>query len=232
MLQRRADTVIHSTMHNQLKSPLLRLPAEIRNRIYEYTLHDTCINTCQEIKCPRTHKFCFDAGICQRSDFGPRVQIPWSSRCMDHLHVHFAKDRLQLLQVCQQIYAEAKLLVFSSNTLTGNIIRVDQFLGKDNWSRNQINAIRTVKLECNLRFICLAAGRDISVMRPGQTFSLTGLAKIQNLEKVIFHLICCGPEHEVHGTFKTLTKKQLEVAINEGRPTDKIVKLEYVFEQQ
>jgi hypothetical protein len=34
--------MLRSTLHNQTNSPLLRLPSELRNRVYEYALGGDC----------------------------------------------------------------------------------------------------------------------------------------------------------------------------------------------
>jgi hypothetical protein len=79
----------HSTLHNQHISPLLRLPAEVRNIIYVLVLGN------------RTYRF-HDAVS------RPHAQLRTNNEC----HV------LALLLVSHQIYAEARLLPYSLNTFS------------------------------------------------------------------------------------------------------------------
>jgi hypothetical protein len=79
----------HSVKRNQ-NSPLLCLPPEIRNRIWEFAL---CGNDIRQVNCGR------------RSN----VFLPKPSERL---------NTFALLRVCRQIYAETALLPFSGNTFS------------------------------------------------------------------------------------------------------------------
>jgi len=80
-------------LRNQIESPLLRLPAELRNRIYEYAFRTDCIDY-------RSNKFR------SRSDFKYNP-VRKTSAASQSLSLFLAS-----LPVCRQYYAETKLLVF------------------------------------------------------------------------------------------------------------------------
>ena len=84
-------TKAEATAANQLRSPLLRLPAELRNLIYHYALGNCTLTFSDDYK-PR---------LCQHDT--PRL-------CQRD------KPAFPLLAVCVQIHAEAALLPYSLNT--------------------------------------------------------------------------------------------------------------------
>lgn len=88
-----------STQRNDVVSPLLGLPAELRNRIYELVLGG------KSIYLTSNRRVCI-------GEIAPCVIPPGPGyKSIDREH-----GALQLLQVCRQIYTEAQALVFSLNT--------------------------------------------------------------------------------------------------------------------
>ena len=79
----------HRIKRNQEESPLLRLPAEIRNRIYEYAL---------------------GLGRTFRMDIRRNANLVGVDKKSKE------KNCLSLLRACRQIYAEAVLIPFRVNT--------------------------------------------------------------------------------------------------------------------
>jgi hypothetical protein len=101
----------YGTLRNQVECPLLRLPAELRLHIYGY-LSVGNITVCDEDQCPTDHLATY-RGI---------------------THIHYPRHRLHLLQVCQQIHAEAKALIFNRSCLTGHYLDVLKFLLDDRFN--------------------------------------------------------------------------------------------------
>jgi len=94
-------------LHNQIESPLLRLPAELRNRIYEYVFRVDCINFF------RMETWDYNSSKDSRPDYNPnpvRGTKP-ASQSLSSL--------LKSLLVCRQYYAETRLLVFKLSPLCG-----------------------------------------------------------------------------------------------------------------
>ena len=94
-------------MHNQIESPLLRLPAELRNRIYEHVFRVDCINFYD------MRPWDYNASKHKRPDYNPnpvRGTKP-ASQSLSSL--------LKYLLVCRQYYAETRLLVFKLSPLCG-----------------------------------------------------------------------------------------------------------------
>ncbi|KAH7399462.1 hypothetical protein BKA66DRAFT_605070 [Pyrenochaeta sp. MPI-SDFR-AT-0127] len=100
--------------HNY-NSPLLRLPGEIRNKIYEYTLGDAIIYptsipylASKEDILPR----CLIQyhSTCTRIDTGTSVELPWSMSRDWSLFT-------ALTRVCRQLYHETSTLPFKLNVM-------------------------------------------------------------------------------------------------------------------
>lgn len=116
----RSSLTINSTIENQRTSPLLRLPAELRNKIYEYALSGDV-------------RVCFP-GTCDE--------------CWQKIHEppprHFG-GCISLLQTCRQAYTEAKLLPFTLDTFSDSTSDLIHYLGYkfEEW---QLNAVTSVKV--------------------------------------------------------------------------------------
>jgi len=107
-------TSFNSTLQNREQCVLLRLPPELRNAVYQYVFQEDDIEICAPI------------GENTNSDS----------------HTHYPRQNLQLLGTCRQIYTEARLLPFASNTFKGGhwaLRRITRLL-----SRDQADAISTV----------------------------------------------------------------------------------------
>lgn len=114
---------IRSTTRNQQQSPLLRLPGELRNRIYEYALKG------------------FELRPLYPADFARCVlsalYITSTRRLMSAPHF------CALTRVCWQIYAETKALPFALNEL---VAKPHQFLHHAKLGHFDARKIRHVRL--------------------------------------------------------------------------------------
>jgi hypothetical protein len=110
---------------NQKHSPLLRLPAELRNAIYQYVFDD-----CQQIRFVdgrRSFIVCRNA-----STKTPAVwRHPW--------------NLLALTESCRQLYHETRMLPFENGEFCGYMKRMHLALS-EYLTREQINAISRVRL--------------------------------------------------------------------------------------
>ncbi|KAJ4372173.1 hypothetical protein N0V83_003946 [Neocucurbitaria cava] len=90
-------------------SPLLRLPAELRNQIYEYVLggKSICLTCCVEVR-KRDLK---EEGFCT-AEIATCVTPPGSG--YDGADPE-ERSTLNIVKVCRQIHAETRLLIFSLN---------------------------------------------------------------------------------------------------------------------
>ncbi|OAG11482.1 uncharacterized protein CC84DRAFT_1253940 [Paraphaeosphaeria sporulosa] len=126
-----AAAVVAITKRNSTKSPLFRLPGEIRNILYEYvTGHYSIYHTS-------------DGHLI----VGPID--PWDWR---HTFVEFPSvaNLLALTLVCRQTYIESRLHIFTNNTFdTKNFFYFQRRV--ENLSTEQKNAISTI----TLRFDCM-----------------------------------------------------------------------------
>lgn len=170
--------MIHSTAQNQIKSPLLRLPAEICNQIYEYVLSDASIYACSNYIC--------------------RVATDsTSSRWGVSSHAHFPRHLLHLLEVCQQIHSEARLLLFNINCLAGEIGDVHDFLTNEWLGFDQVSALKSLQLEIwgdyNMGYDHegVTGNPTETIERKFETF-----AKLAGLEDIKISICCWGPSHQ------------------------------------
>jgi hypothetical protein len=88
----------------QYASPILRLPAELRNNVYNHVFRVRTI----PLYCP------------PYAAHAPGKPF-WSTMGFQkhQVHVHYPRGNLALLGTCRQIYSEAKLLPFTLNTFIG-----------------------------------------------------------------------------------------------------------------
>ncbi|KAF1359339.1 hypothetical protein EJ07DRAFT_77821, partial [Lizonia empirigonia] len=109
---------------NQRESPFLRLPGEVRNRIYNLALGNRQIM----ILHPRLYSAIRYSRRCHGTD-------PFEPNTVDKL--------LHLTETCRQIHAETDLLVFKANDFRiGSELNFNKFL--DSISQRQTDAIRTL----------------------------------------------------------------------------------------
>jgi len=122
------QTDITRTLRNQRESPLLRLPAELRNQIYAYVLGD--------------HEICTES-------------LPWGYPTPGHHHIQLSSHNngiwtrphhfLALTATSRQLRSETEFLPFRLNCFQAHHSRSFQhFLGI--LSHRQRNAIRIIRL--------------------------------------------------------------------------------------
>jgi len=116
-----------STIRNQQDSPLLRLPGELRNRIYEYALGDFQI-------------FFKDRSV------GRGVEVYTTNEEADKRMIR-APHFQGLTTTCRQVHAETKLLPFALNEFTGDIFDVKPFLIANVHHTTWLSAIKTLQLK-------------------------------------------------------------------------------------
>ncbi|CAO2656941.1 Nn.00g057440.m01.CDS01 [Neocucurbitaria sp. VM-36] len=193
------------TIRNQLESPLLRLPAEIRNSIYIYTLGGHRVR----MGAPYTHD-------------PPGMTVIESKG-----HQYPASKLLALSQTCRQTYMECGLQVHSLNEFGGSYghdynCKASRF--EKCFMEKQRNAIRSVWIDfCH--FECF--GR-IAVLQeyfdPEQGLGIPPL-KLPGVERVTVRAQCMGEHnHSDHGKVRRLVVlevgRDLEVTL-EDRSLDK-----------
>ncbi|KAH6629090.1 hypothetical protein C7974DRAFT_393824 [Boeremia exigua] len=108
---------------NQLESPFLRLPGEVRNRIYEYALGGKVISYNQH------HSHSIDADYYRQHGYGTPEP-------------HTVSTLLHLTATCRQIHAETDLHIFKYNEFLINTSTVLQSF-VEALSQRQLSAIRT-----------------------------------------------------------------------------------------
>jgi hypothetical protein len=150
-------------------SPFLRLPAEIRNHIYDYIFSNNCIEICQWTKCTA------------RNPHRDVALVPGA-------HTHYPPELLHLLEVCKQIYAETKLLAFSVGGITGKHLLIENFLDRDLLTTEQKNAIEKV----NYTIWHVSLVYDIGLVgeeapKPKHRFKrcLQNLRKLEGLKEIV-----------------------------------------------
>jgi hypothetical protein len=163
---------INSTERNACESPLLRLPPEIRNRIWSYILSIRQI-TLKE--CPDDWRDDLDVDDYECEEeyevaYYELKEICWASAAYP--------PGLETLLICRQTYAEASLLPFTLNTISFS--KVDYDMGyawfEDRLCPGQKDAVRKVELNCTEN--CT----DLFNATPG--LQLVRLRHVSNL--------CCG----------------------------------------
>jgi hypothetical protein len=169
-MRHQTPLTLSSTLRNRLDSPLLRLPAELRNKIYGYVLTQEAI----------------------------RVAGPWGcDTCTRPLwvqHAHYPRHILNILEVCQQTYTEGRLLVFSLNQHVGDHLAIHEHVDKI-LTAEQRSALKEVHLEI-LNSRPFGCGNKLSIhglmtssLRPVLRYvsGLSGLRKI-----VLVHVYACA----------------------------------------
>ena len=91
--------IASSVRRNATESPLLRLPAEIRNRIFEYALGGDTIEIDRKFECE------FKCDVDHGGEDKQFFHCCWACRSYFRTVPPFA-----LVQVCRMIYAEAAIL--------------------------------------------------------------------------------------------------------------------------
>ncbi|KAL6159727.1 hypothetical protein ACJQWK_06134 [Exserohilum turcicum] len=91
------------TTSNEQNSQFLRLPAHLRQLIYQYVLGGVRIRVCDTHNCRRRHK-CRNRGR----------KLHYAT------YFHLRRRHVALLSTCRQVHAEARLLPFSLNEFHGD----------------------------------------------------------------------------------------------------------------
>jgi len=115
---------IPRTCRVQQDSLLLQLPAELRNQVYKYVLGG------------------YEVELCFHSSCNACVEAAHEGRSISH----YPRSNLGLLEVCHQLYIEARLLPFSANTFIAIPEELADMISK-NFSDEQANAIRSVGIQ-------------------------------------------------------------------------------------
>lgn len=134
---------VYSVARNSKTSPLLKLPIELRRRIWGYTIgHRTIHILRRKLHMVRlTHNICHTGVSEQESSvISPDADMSRSSfghaDCYYHPHFDQLKLDIDILQVCRQIYVEANPILWETTTWAFNdVSALDLFLrGKpDPW---------------------------------------------------------------------------------------------------
>ena len=167
-----------SAQNNAQNSRLLSLPAEIRNRIYVYVLggRDVHIHGVHKrnVDSPDfTHSLC--TTMVSDGDIMARVKAPggsvvWATYEHRHLVCHQRHSEgherlcLSILQTCSQIYIEAALIPFATNTFAVRPLQLlDHLVIRLN--PTQSRAIRTISTADTNPFYNLASIKALSGVR-------------------------------------------------------------------
>jgi len=119
----------YSTQQNASRSPLLKLPAELREIIYNLVLADLKIRVCGKLKCD----------YCQRQkELDRQDNYPWKDPSNPSAHgkdshwldqgIHYPHHLLALTATRRQIHAETCLIPFESNVFCGYLLNLDAIL--------------------------------------------------------------------------------------------------------
>lgn len=197
-----------STLRNQLDSPLVRLPAEISNQIYGYVL---------------TNKF--NIAICTEDycDLHPDGPVggPLSVARM-LMHAHFPRHILHLLEVCQQTYAEARLIPFGVNCVKGEAGEVNDYLSSgllNSWQTSAVKEIHVEPLRCE---ICFMDGCVIGEIEKECLEDLEKLRTLQGLESLAIDFLCYQHCHQADPAFGVLAKEKIETTSQKNKSNIKI----------
>ncbi|RMZ66580.1 tetratricopeptide-like helical [Pyrenophora seminiperda CCB06] len=176
------------TERNQQTSPLLRLPAELRNKIYNYVFHSP------PIRPYRDH----------------RVYGAWA----------YSRRQLSLLQVCRQVYFEARLVPFKCNVFVGYAEHVIELL-VTSFAPQQADVISTVDIYVD----AFAVYRDGVIPDVGLkkwfTSELAEMAMLKGLKEVTLvwfgsdvMVVREGLKWEVSGVFEEVGRADIKVVVD------------------
>jgi hypothetical protein len=161
----------YSTLRNAQESPLLRLPPELRNEIYEYTLGGLQIRPGHRLGGP---------GMWQvlSKPVDADLSAPWQK-------MHYIAP---LTLACRQIHTEAGLLPFKLNEIT--LGPLEPFLlAMNRLTDRQRNAIRTIRTQSDNVKHVRAMLRSPSWVPRGHLSdhaTLLPLARLEGLECIVW----------------------------------------------
>jgi hypothetical protein len=155
------------TPETQVESPLLCLLAELRLQIYSYVLSEGSITICDGYSC------------------GPG-RVPYRDK--DHIHYpRHLLHLLHLLEVCQQIYTDAKALVFKINRIIGRHFVVGRCVVDGRFTEEQMSAMTSIWLDIPVRHLHYQA-KLIDILYQSIK-PLKNLQKVQNISLCWYS--CC-----------------------------------------
>ena len=109
-----------SSLRNQRESPLMRLPAELRDSVFKYLLGG------QELRI-----MVYEDPLLASRPMG------------DTGHFKDTKNFVTITQTCRQAHSDTKLMPFGLNKIVGNAVDLSTFM--DDAAAWQIKAIETVR---------------------------------------------------------------------------------------
>ncbi|CAO2656961.1 Nn.00g057640.m01.CDS01 [Neocucurbitaria sp. VM-36] len=116
------DTRAAITLRNQHESPLLRLPGEIRNKIYIYIFRVGSVRVCCE-----------------------RLSPTATNAYPKHAVIHYMRRHLAIIEACRQTYAEAHRLPFTLNEIVGSAESINAAF-TDRFSKAQAGALTAIDI--------------------------------------------------------------------------------------
>jgi hypothetical protein len=190
-----------STLRNQQQSPLLFLPAELRDRIYTYH--------CGGMEIHIKGKHSLTAHVCFRR---PKRSPPTREPALHQWCYQIPPPALT--QVCKQLYAETSTLVLSLNEVGGGNREVLEFL-ISRLSPTQMQAVTSVRthtLGYNMDEHCIVERLD-----PKECTLLGVLAQIKTLKRIAIYKDDYYEYQEQHDeSLLKLVKKELAKSRRDG----------------
>ena len=161
-----ANAYDYSSNENATESPLLRLPAEIRNRVYGYVLGGKTLHIIKYHKSPSKVVFRYNTCRLPEADSHQADCVRENgseNTSFDYIKYHEAqgcrfagRDRfntgrldIQLLRVCRQIHREAALIPYTMNTFSFNEEHCIFCPFLNGLMASQQRALRGVTFYCN-----------------------------------------------------------------------------------
>jgi hypothetical protein len=138
------NTPQHTETESRTESRLLALPSEIRCQIYELVLGGNWLHVCAEGRsvrlCLDPRRFRLRYQVIKSSPTRQRFTPPlaWHDGCFAECveQVTSNPGHLDLLQVCQQVYFEARLVPFSADTFVfERRLVLERFFLVQGWER-------------------------------------------------------------------------------------------------
>lgn len=126
---------------------------------------------------------------------------------------------MRLVRVCKQIYAETRLLVFSSNVLKGRLDNIIDFL--EVLDSNQMSAVKVVQIEAGSN-LCYNDGCITGNPHVDAEYMLEQLEKLRSLEKVLLNF-CCPDLYQpiLHENIHVMAMEEIEKAVcSNGRTVE------------
>ncbi|KAF2635243.1 hypothetical protein P280DRAFT_473967 [Massarina eburnea CBS 473.64] len=192
------------TKRNATESPLLRLPAELRNRIYEYAIGGGIIVVDDIIAFPRDGWLEYTVTYRDASDVGNFSRFDGSDKPLRVSRI-FALDR-----TCRQTWSESHKLLFSHNKFHFMVNETMKDFVRHRLTTAQRHAIKGAStsfyiLACNMRF----------ALRMGD--GLTHPSMLPNLKRLYLPLADSPPIPYVNPkqkVYKEWTRLVIEDEIN------------------